>query len=169
MEADFGQWFMNGGHVIVGLAIILLSTAIHLALANERNWRLAAELLLMYSMGVAGFKGIFGGFVMHYFFADEMARSVGWPAGNPFQIEVAFFNLAVGLLGALTFFRRDFWLPFIIVSTVMGWGAGTVHLSDMIENGNFAGNNAGPILYADILMPILRMALYRMYQMKSNQ
>jgi hypothetical protein len=49
----------------------------------------------------------------------------------------------------------------------MGWGAGYVHLSDMIENGNFAGNNAGPILYADILMPILRIALYRMYQIKS--
>jgi hypothetical protein len=29
----------------------------------------------MYSMIVSGFKGIFGGFVMHYFFADEMARS----------------------------------------------------------------------------------------------
>ena len=169
MGGNFGQWFMNGGHVLIGLAIILLSTAIHLVLVKARNWRLAVELLLMYSMGVSGFKGIFGGFVMHYFFADEMARSIGWPAGNPFQIEVAFFNLAVGILGALTFFRRDFWLPFIIVSTAMGWGAGFVHISDMIEVGNVAGNNAGPILYADILMPILRIALYRMYQRNSDQ
>ncbi len=70
----------------------------------------------MYSMGVSGFKGIFGGFVMHNFFADEMARSIGWPVGNPFQIEVAFFNLAVGILGALTFFRWGFGLPFITVN-----------------------------------------------------
>ena len=172
MEGKFGQWFMDGGHVIVGLAVILLSTAIHLAFVRERNWRLAAELLLMYSMGVSGFKGIFGGFVMHYFFADEMARSIGWPPGNPFQTEVAFFNLAVGILGALTFFRRDFWLPFIIVSTAMGWGAGFVHLTDMLEHGNFAGNNAGPILYADIFMPILRIVLYiihRKNQTRKNE
>lgn len=164
MEGNFGQWFMNGGHVIVGLAIMLLSTTVHLAFVKERNWRLATELLLMYSMGVSGFKGIFGGFVMHYFFADEMARSIGWPAGNPFQTEVAFFNLAVGILGVLTFFRRDFWLPFIIVSTVMGWGAGFVHAMDVFEHSNLAGNNAGPILYADILMPILRLVLYIIYR-----
>jgi hypothetical protein len=164
MGSKFGQWFMDGGHVIVGMAIILISTGIHLALVKERNWRLAAELLLMYSMGVSGYKGIFGGFVMHYFFADEMARSIGWPVGNPFQIEVAFFNLAVGILGALTFFRKDFWLPFIVVSTVMGWGAGLVHLTEIFEHGNFAGNNSGPILYADFLMPILRIALYMLYR-----
>lgn len=83
MDGNFGQWFMDGGHVIVGLSIILISTGIHLALVKERNWRLAAELLLIYSMGVSGFKGIFGGFVMHYFFADEMARSIGWSARTP--------------------------------------------------------------------------------------
>ena len=168
MDGKFRQWFMDGGHVIVGLAIILISTGIHLAFVKERNWRLAAELLLMYSMGVSGFKGIFAGFVMHYFFANEMTRSIGWPAGNPFQIEVAFFNLAVGILGAITFFRKDFWLPYIIVSTVMGWGAGFVHLTDIFEQGNFAGNNAGPILYADFLMPILRIALYAIYRKNQN-
>ncbi len=168
MDGAFGKWFMDGGHVIVGVTVILISTAIHFALVKERNWRLGAELLLMYSMGVSGFRSIFGGFVMHYFFADEMARSIGWPAGNPFQIEVAFFNLAVGILGALTFFRRDFWLPFIIVSTVMLWGAGFVHLIEIFEHGNFAGNNAGPILYADFLMPILRIALYVIYRKNQN-
>jgi hypothetical protein len=93
-----------------------------------------------------------------------MARSIGWPVGNPFQIEVAFFNLAIGILGALTFFRRDFWLPFILVSAVMGLGAGLVYLTDIIERSNFAGNNAGPIFYADFLMPILRIALYVIYR-----
>jgi hypothetical protein len=164
LNGGLGQWFMDGGHVLVGLALILFSTSMHLAFVKERNWRLAVELLLMYSMGVSGFKGIFGGFGMHYFFADEMARSIGWPVGNPFQIEVAFSNLAIGILGALTFFRRDFWLPFIIVSSVMGLGAGFVHLTDLIERGNFAGNNSGPILYADFLMPILRIALYAIYR-----
>ena len=42
MDTKFGQWFMDGGHVIVGLAIILISTGIHLAFVKERNWRLAS-------------------------------------------------------------------------------------------------------------------------------
>jgi hypothetical protein len=168
VESGFVRWFMGGGHVWVGLAIILVSTVIHVAMVKNRSWRLAVELLLMYSMGVSGFKAIFGGFVMHYFFADAMARSIGWAAGSPFQAEVAFFNLAVGVLGALTFFRRDFWLPFIIVSTLMGWGAGAVHLVEAFTNGNFAGNNAGPILYADFLMPVLRIALYAIYRRGSR-
>jgi hypothetical protein len=164
MDGKFVEWFMDGGHVIFGLAVTLISTGIHFALLKERSWRLGAELLLMYSMGVSGFRSIFGGFIMHYFFADEMARSIGWPAGNPFQTEVAFFNLAVGILGVLTFSRKDFWLPYIIVSAVMGWGAGFVHLMDIFEHGNFAGNNAGPILYADFLIPILRISLYMIYR-----
>lgn len=168
MIENFGQWFIDGGHVIVALTATLVSTIIHLSLIKERNWRLAAELLLMYSMGISGFKGIFGGFVMHFFFSDLMARSIGWPAGNPFQIEVAFFNLAVGILGALTFFRRDFWLPYIIVSTVMAWGAGIVHLTEIFAGGNLAGNNAGPILYADLLIPVLRIILYKIYRKGKN-
>jgi hypothetical protein len=159
---------MDGGHVWVGLAIMFVSTGIHVVMVRNRSWRLAAELLLMYSMGVAGFKAIFGGFAMHYFFADVMARSIGWATGSPFQTEVAFFNLAVGVLGALTFFRKDFWLPFIIVSSVMGWGAGTVHLVELLTKGNVTGNNAGPILYADFLMPVLRVALYAMYRRGSR-
>ncbi len=163
MINNFGDWFMNGGHVIVGFASIIISTLIHFLLIKERNWNIGAELLLMYSIGVPGFKGIFGGFYMHFFYADAMAASIGWPARNPFQTEVAFFNLAVGVLGALAFFRKDVWLPFIIVSTIMGWGAAYVHLAEIFEHGNFAGNNAGPILYADILMPILRIGLYWVY------
>lgn len=160
---NFGKWFVDGGHVIFGLFIIFLSTAIHLALMKKRSWHLAVELLLMYSMGVSGFKGIFGGFVMHTFFADEMARSIGWAAGSPFQTEVAFSNLAIGVLGTLTFFRKDFWLPFIIVSTILGWGAAYTHILDILNSGNFSSNNAGPILYADILMPVGRIILYSIY------
>ena len=58
-------------------------------------------------MGIAGFWSIFGGFVKHTFFADEVAASIGWAAGSPFQLEVGFANLAIGVLGAATFWRRD--------------------------------------------------------------
>jgi hypothetical protein len=163
MWNNFSDWVMDGGHVYIGLVSIILSTAIHFALSRHRTRQLAIELLLMYSIGVAGFRGIFGGFVVHYFFADEVARSIGWATGSPFQTEMAFANLAVGVLGAASFWRRDFWLPFIIVSSILGWGAGFIHLRDMAQIGNLAPNNAGPILYADLLMPLARIILYVLY------
>ena len=99
---------MDGGHVYVGLISILLATAVQFVVTKERSWHAAGELLVQYSMGRAGFRGIFGGFVMHVFFADEVAASIGWAAGNPFQMEVGFANLAIGVIGAATFWRRDF-------------------------------------------------------------
>jgi hypothetical protein len=137
---------MNGGHVYLGIAAIVLSTGIHLTLIKARSWHTSVELLLMYSMGIAGFRGITTGFTMHFFFGDQVAKSIGWQAGSPFQTEMAFANLAVGVLGAATFWRRDFWLPFLIVSSILGWGAGYVHLQEMLLSGNDAPNNAGPIL-----------------------
>lgn len=162
------QWVMDGGHVYLGLLAILISAGIHFALSKNRDSNLAVELLLMYSMGIAGFKGILSGFVMHIFFADQLAASIGWAPGSPFQTEVAFANLAIGVLGAATFWRRDFWLPFIVASTIMGWGAGFTHLRDYLETGNSAANNIGPILYADFLVPLARIALYVLYRRGLN-
>jgi hypothetical protein len=157
------QWLMAGGHVYIGIAAIFLSTGTHLTLTGTRSQARVIELLLLYSMGIAGFRGIFSGFVMHFFFADQVAQSIGWATGSPFQTEVAFANLAVGILGAATFWRRDFWLPYIIVSTILGWGAGFTHILDIVGSGNTAANNAGPILYADFLVPLVRIVLYVFY------
>ena len=154
---------MHGGHVYIGLISILLATAVHLVGARDRSWHITVELLLRYSMGIAGFWGIFGSFVVHVFFADEVAASIGWAAGSPFQTEVAVANLAIGMLGAATFWRRDFWLPYLIASSIFAWGAGLTHLLDLLEAGNHAPNNAGPILYADFFLPLGRLILYGLY------
>lgn len=90
----------------------------------------------------------------------QLAESIGWPAGNPFQLEVAFANLAIGVLGALAFWRRDVWLPYIIAGSIFAWGAGITHVLDLMQHNNFAPNNAGPILYADFLVPVARILLY---------
>lgn len=162
--ATFWNWIMEGGHVWLGIAGILLGAAVHFALSRQRSGAWALELLLMYSMGVAGFRGIFNGFLMHIVWADQLAESIGWPAGNPFQMEVAFANLAIGVLGALCFFRRDVWLPYLIASTIFAWGAGFTHIVDMVNHGNFAPNNAGPILWADFLIPAARILLYVLWR-----
>jgi hypothetical protein len=73
--------------------------------SRPRERRLEIFLLYLFGVGVAG-SGI-GGFFGHFFISDSVAQSIGWPTGNPFQLEVGFANLAVGILGIVAMSRRD--------------------------------------------------------------
>ena len=97
-------------------------------------------MLYMLAVGVAG-SGI-GGFFAHAFLADEVADSIGWPAGSPFQLEVAFANLALGILGILAMNRRDgFRDATVIAVTIFAGGATITHVIDIVETGNLAAGN----------------------------
>jgi hypothetical protein len=121
---------------------LLLGTG-HIALdrgARTRERRL--ELLLLYLLGIGvGANGI-GGFSGHLFASDQVAEAIGWPAGNPFQLEVGFANLALGVLGVISIHRRDgFREATVIAATVFSVGATVVHLLDIVETGNLAPGN----------------------------
>ena len=115
----------------------------HLALdrsSRPRERRLELFLLYLFGVGVAG-SGI-GGFYGHVFISDPVAESIGWPTGNPFQLEVGMANLAVGILGIVAMGRRDgFREATVIAATVLGVGATLVHAMDVIESGNLAPGN----------------------------
>jgi hypothetical protein len=101
-----------------------------------------------------------GGFFGHFFISDSVAESIGWPTGNPFQLEVGFANLAVGILGIVAMGRRDgFREATVIAVTVLGVGATIVHARDIIETGNLApGNtlqNVGNLLKPALLIGFL--------------
>jgi len=156
-----------GYHLYMIILFILFFAALHISRSQGLSNRQKAEILLMYSIGLTGFSG-FTGFVIHSFFADWVANSIGWEAGNLFQLEVAGANLALGLIGYAGFFRRDFWLPYIIAKFAFSWTAGFAHVIDILERGNFAVNNAGPILYWDFLVPIVLLSLY-IYQRQGSK
>jgi hypothetical protein len=89
-----------------------------------------------------------------------VAESIGWPTGNPFQLEVGFANLAVGILGIVAMGRRDgFREATVIAVAVFGVGATIVHARDIIETGNLApGNtlqNVGNLLKPALLIGFL--------------
>ena len=124
--------------------------------SHER--KLEIFLLYLFGVGVAG-SGI-GGFFGHVFISDSVAESIGWPTGNPFQLEVGFANLAVGILGIVAMGRRDgFREATVIAVTVLGVGATIVHARDIIETGNLApGNtlqNVGNLLKPALLIGFL--------------
>ena len=102
--------------------------------------RIEACLAMLFAIGVAG-SGI-GGFVAHLFLSDLVAESVGWEKGSPFQQEMGFANLALGLLGLVATGRRDgFRLATVIAATTIGLGATIVHVVDVAVTGNLAPGN----------------------------
>jgi hypothetical protein len=105
--------------------------------SRSRERKIETFLLYLFGIGVSG-SGI-GGFFGHFFISDSVAKSIGRPTGNPFQLEVGFANLGLGILGIVAMGRRDgFREATVIAVTVFGVGATMVHVSDIIETGNLA-------------------------------
>lgn len=143
------------------LAIALVLSTIHLALfAKDRSLGSAARLYLLYLLPVSVGLGGLMAFMGHTFRADEIARSIGWQPGSPFQFEVAVANLAFGVLGLLCLkFRDGFWTATIVGYGVFLEGAAYGHIRDIVETGNLAVNNAGPVLFSDVLFPLFLLGL----------
>jgi 4-amino-4-deoxy-L-arabinose transferase-like glycosyltransferase len=124
--------------------------------SRPRERRLEIFLLYLFGVGVAG-SGI-GGFFGHVFISDPVAESIGWPTGNPFQLEVGVANLAVGILGVVAMGRRDgFREATVIAATVLGVGATVVHVMDVIDSGNLAPGNSIQNI-SNLLRPALLIA-----------
>jgi hypothetical protein len=123
------------------LPLVLAAAHVWLdARVRHRAQRLEVFLLYMLAVGVAG--SAIGGFFAHAFLADEVAESIGWPAGSPFQLEVAFANLALGVLAVLAMNRRDgFRDATVIAVTIVAGGATIAHVTDIVETGNLAAGN----------------------------
>jgi hypothetical protein len=143
------------GSTLLGIIIFAWVIISHL---KERTRGKIFEVITMVTFGIGSFASITS-FIMHFFFSDMVASSIGWPLGSPFQKEVAGANLAVGLLGFLGFWRRDFWLPFVISKTAFLWIAGITHVVDIAQNQNLAMGNAGLTLYLDFIWPLIYILL----------
>jgi hypothetical protein len=151
-----------GVSALAYIVAIVAFSAYTIARTKNRTQAMSLEIVLMYSVGIIGFNGM-SNFVVHAFFGESVAQSIGWPAGNLFQLEVAGANLAIGLVGFLGFWRRDFWLPFLIAKAVFSWTAGAAHVIDLVGRNNAAVGNAGPILYLDFLVPAALLVVYAVY------
>ena len=127
---------------------------------QPRTGRRIAKILLLWLLVInVGLGGIWA-FIGHTLFAEQVAESIGWPAGNPFQAEVAVANLAVGTLGILCYWiRGNFWTATVIATSVWLLGAATIHVVEIVAEGNYNPGNAGLIFYLDILSPLLLIAL----------
>ena len=99
------------------------------------------EIILRWQLVIGLGLSLVSGAIGHLFFSDQVARSIGWPAGSPFQKEVGMWDGAIGILGLLCLkFREDFWLATIIGSGLFLFSAGLGHVYQLVINGDvFAG------------------------------
>lgn len=109
--------------------------------------------LFVFPLGLLGLWAFLG----HVFFAEQSAASIGW-APSPFQYEVGIANLGLALAALYAAFRGyEARLAVGIAAACFLTGIG--HTRDIVEAGNLAPGNAGPIMVTDFLTPIAVLAL----------
>ena len=146
------------------LALAIAAVRLYLDKQPRTKERVVQTFLLWLLVVCVGIASVLT-FIADAFFADQMAASLGWPAGNPFQSLVAVANLSIGVLGILSYWKREnFWVATVIAFAVWWLGAAVVHLRDMVVSGNHAPNNTGVTVYMDILVPVILVALLTYYE-----
>jgi hypothetical protein len=140
----------------VGLICSLVKISRHRHSATKAY--IVESFLSYYCLWALGITYIYNA-VMHVVFHKMAASFIGWP-DSPFQLEVGFASLGMGIAGVLAF-RRNFGLRLglIIMSSTFLWGAATGHLYQISTNHNYAPGNAGIMLWTGLLQPVISLAL----------
>jgi hypothetical protein len=152
--------------VIVAILMVVLPI-VHLALSKvPRTPRRVVHILLLYALVLGvGVIGLPLGFIPHVFFADETARSIGWPTGSPFQFEVGLHDGAWGVLGFLCIWIGGlFWLATGLGFSLFMLGAGYGHVREMVIEGNYAPYNFFTAFTDGFIAVWLLVLLYLYYR-----
>ena len=127
------------------------------------------SILSFFIFSFVGLAGVFF-FYEHVFNADAAAENIGWATGNPFQFEVAMSNLGYGVAGLLCLrWRGGFRWATTTVFSVVYWGASFGHIYQLVVNDNRNPGNAGAVLYTDIALPLVLIALMTAYELSARR
>ncbi len=143
------------------ILITIVAALLNLFLSKQpKTINRVFEVFLVWFLFIMIGIGCIWAFIGHVFMSNFVATSIGWPAGNPFQLEVGVANLAFGILGILSIKIRDnFLLATVIAASIFLLGAGIVHITNIMQTGNMAPGNAGFALLIDILIPVVLIIL----------
>lgn len=142
---------------LLGLAVV--GTFLHLLFTGRDNLYHVVDTflsyILLFCVGILGFLG----FYAHVFDSQETAQLIGW-LPSPFQYEMGMTNLAIGILGVLSFWLRDnFRLATVIAYFVIFVGCFIGHLIEFFK-GNTAPYNIGIAIWlTDLIIPFIVVSL----------
>lgn len=158
--------------IILTVLVALIVLVVNKIKNKPLNEFIIIKTFLMSFLVISVGFGSLWAFIGHAFLSAQVAASIGWAAGSPFQLEVAFANLAIGTLGILCYFFRDnFWIATVIVSSIFLFGAAYVHLINIINYSNYTVGNAGSIFFMDIIGPLILIVLlifYKFFERKTD-
>lgn len=147
------------GGIIYMLCLVPLSASIQVTSKSGGRDVFAETVLLYLVVILIGFGGVWS-FIGHTFMADDIAASIGWAAGSPFQTELAFYTLGTSVAAFLAIWLRGHLITALVVTkSIFLYGAAFVHIEDAIVGGNYAISNIGAPLIGDIIYPTLFLML----------
>jgi len=147
--------FLVGNYFFTLLIIGFLAAGISLLNKPKplRTNTVAEAFFAYYMLFPIGISNVVN-FVFHVFFGEMAAKFIGWE-DSPFQAEVGFASLGVGIAGIIAF-RAS--LPFRVATLITPWvfalGAGAGHIYQMIAAHNFSPGNVGLVLPSNFLIPL---------------
>src|SRR5438105_13262182 len=139
--------FLIIGFVAAGISLLNKPKPLRINMVAEAFF----SYYLLFPIGISNVVN----FVFHVFFGEMAAKFIGWQ-DSPFQAEVGFASLGVGIAGIIAFRAT---LPFrfatLIPPSAFAWGAAAGHIYQMIVAHNFSPGNVGVVLPMGIVIPIV--------------
>jgi hypothetical protein len=133
----------------IGVILFVIFTIIQFASGAGEDWR--STLVTNAVVYMIGWAGIGAG-ISHLFFGRRISKTIGFQK-SPYELEVGFADLAMGVVGVIAAgFSPDYWLAIILVSSIFRIGCGIGHIRSMIQDRNFAINNTA-ILFVNFVVP----------------
>lgn len=147
----FHTWFT---WIMLGLAFIgsyfFASMDMHIFLSK------LFSNILFFMAGIVGLWAAMG----HLLAPERTAESIGWKS-SPFQTEMGFTNLSLGVAGLIAPWQSlSYQLCLTLILSILWYGCAYVHIKDRFKSKNCATHNSGPMLYTTILTPLLLWGLY---------
>jgi hypothetical protein len=157
---DYLQFALsNFGLSMFALAVLFILIHLCLRIKHISYAEIVYRWMALFALGCTSIYAA----IMHLFFAQMSAAEIGW-ATSPFQFEVGMADLALGVLGVLSFRAHyGFRLATVIAAICMFWGDAAGHIYQMIMFNNFNPGNAGSWFAMDVIVPaILLLCLVKL-------
>lgn len=140
----------------IGVILFVATSAPILLGDRTGNWqRDLVQNGVVYMIGWAGI----GAGISHLAFGKKISASIGW-APSPFELEVGFANLGMGIAGVMSGGQpASFWLAVIVVNSIFRVGCGFGHVRQIVANRDFAPNNTA-ILFLNFVVPAFLLLSY---------
>ncbi len=136
-------------------------------MTRDQPWpRRYLSWILLLAVGIDGlWAGIF-----HVFFPAIASAQIGWQQ-SPFEFEVGIADLALGLIGVLSFWRSLAFQSAVAIYAIVFYGGVAIgHFVQAFREGDYAADNFGLLLILTIARAIaLAILLWAAWRMTATE